>query len=84
MRLSAEVLELFPTEPKESIDSAFRRRLGLDGKEGQLAEPIYWLITRPKPKLYLTKAKALGGSILAMVGTGHKHKEKVKRVVVLK
>lgn len=84
VRLSSDVLDLFPTDPRESIDNAFRRRLGLEGKEGQDPETVFWLITRPTLKLYRTKAEALGGSIVAMVRTKHKHKEKVRRVVILK
>lgn len=84
VRLSQEILDMFPREGKESFDQAFRRKLGFDSKKGKAATDTYWLLTKPRPKLFDNRAKALGASIMSMVGKGQKRKEMPKKVVVVK
>jgi hypothetical protein len=84
VRLSAEVLKLALREGKESYDKAFRRLLGIEQKNGVVGKNSYWVLTRPKPQIFPTKASALGASIVAMVKYGTRYKERPKKVDVVK
>lgn len=84
IRLSREILDLFPRSKGESFDKAFRRKLGITSKGGVEPEGIYWLLLKPRIRIFPSKAKALGASIMAMVGKGQQRKEMPKKVVVIK
>lgn len=84
VRLSKEVLECFPKGDKDSYDQAFRNKLGIGCKDGSKAKETYWLLTRPRPRVFSNKASALGASIVSMVKKGNKNKEVPRKVLVLK
>ena len=84
VRLSKEVLDMFPREGSESYDKAFRRKLGMLSKIGGTRFGTYWILTKPKVVIFGSKAEALGASIMSMVSKKGQRKESPKKVVVLK
>ena len=84
IRVSQEVKRHLIKGEGETYDDLFRRLFGLPNRlTGEVEDPPYWVLTKPKLKVFSKKSEALGASIMEMAKSDRLTKERPKRVVRL-